>query len=97
MSKEAVIELIEAAESNPTLLKELHSAQGPETVLTIAAERGFEFSESELLSVMQEKQLSFASEDLSDEQLEAIAGGKGNVTANTYTETTYNGKIKGKK
>ncbi len=76
MSKEAVIKLIEAADSNPTLLKQLHSAQGPEVVLAIAAERGFKFSEAELLAVMQEKQLSFANEELSDEQLAAVAGGK---------------------
>ncbi|MEH1770622.1 Nif11-like leader peptide family natural product precursor [Nostoc sp.] len=89
MSKEAVIELIEAAESNPTLLKQLHSAQGPETVLAIAAERGFQFSEAELLAVMQEKQLSFASEALSDEQLEAVVGGKGDKK-NSYTYSTWN-------
>ncbi|MDZ8106204.1 MAG: Nif11-like leader peptide family natural product precursor [Nostoc sp. DedQUE12a] len=96
MSKEAVIKLIEAAESNPTLLKQLHSAQGPETVLAIATQRGLEFSETELLTVMQEKQLSFASEALSDEQLEAIAGGKGNVSQGTYTVTNYHGKVKAK-
>jgi predicted ribosomally synthesized peptide with nif11-like leader len=94
MSKAAVIELIGAAERNPSLLKQLHSAQGPETVLTIAAERGFEFSESELFAVMQEKQLSFASKELSNEELEAVAGGKGDVSG--YYSTTYNGKLKTK-
>jgi predicted ribosomally synthesized peptide with nif11-like leader len=82
MSKEAVIKLIEAAESNPTLLKQLHNAQGPETVLAIGAERGFQFSEAELIAVMQEKQLSFASQELSEEQLEAVVGGKGKKTTN---------------
>jgi|GEM_PF-1919868 predicted ribosomally synthesized peptide with nif11-like leader len=96
MSKQAVIKLIEAAESNPTLLKQLHSAQGPETVLAIAAERSFNFNEEELLTVMQEKQLSFTSDVLSDEQLEAVAGGKGNVSQETYNVTTYNGKAKAK-
>ncbi|MDZ8106200.1 MAG: Nif11-like leader peptide family natural product precursor [Nostoc sp. DedQUE12a] len=89
MSKQAVINLIEAAESNPTLLKQLHSAQGPETVLAIAAQRGFEFTEAELLAVMQEKQLSFASSELSEEQLEAVVGGKGKKQ-NSYTYSTYN-------
>ncbi|MDZ8106201.1 MAG: Nif11-like leader peptide family natural product precursor [Nostoc sp. DedQUE12a] len=89
MSKQAVIKLIEAAESNPTLLKQLHSAQGPETVLAIATERGFEFTEAELLAVMQEKQLSFASSELSEEQLEAVVGGKGKKS-NSYTYNEYN-------
>jgi predicted ribosomally synthesized peptide with nif11-like leader len=88
MSKEAVIKLIEAADSNPTLLKQLHSAQGPEAILAIAAERGFKFSEAELLAVMQEKQLSFATNELSEEQLEAVVGGKSKSTG--YYYSTYN-------
>ncbi|MDZ8106203.1 MAG: Nif11-like leader peptide family natural product precursor [Nostoc sp. DedQUE12a] len=95
MSKEAVLQLIEQAESNLNLLKQLHSAQGPETVLAIATQRGLEFSETELLTVMQEKQLSFASEALSDEQLEAVAGGKGNVKVTESSTTNYYGKVKG--
>ena len=60
------------------MLSELQNAQGPEAIIATASKQGYEFSESELLDVMQEKQLSFASaEQLSEEQLEAVVGGKG--------------------
>lgn len=91
MSKEAVIQLITSAESNPTLLKQLHNVKGTETVLAIGAQRGFQFTETELLAVMQEKQLYFAAEELSEEQLEAVVGGKGKKSNSySYTTNTYN-------
>ncbi len=89
MSRESVIKLIEAAENNPDLSKQLHSAQGPETVLDIAAKQGYQFTEAELIEVMQEKQLSFASDEaLSEEQLESVVGGKGKDTPTQSYENT---------
>ena len=77
MSKQAVIKLIEFAENNSTLRNQLYCAENSETVIAIASENNLQFTETELVEVMQEKQLSFASdEELSEEQLEAVVGGK---------------------
>ncbi|MEM7552719.1 MAG: Nif11-like leader peptide family RiPP precursor [Cyanobacteria bacterium P01_A01_bin.84] len=88
MSKSAVLQLIDTAESNPTLLQKLQTAKGPETILSIASELGYEFSESELLDVMQEKQLSFTDSELSEEQLEVVVGGKGDKNVSNYYSQT---------
>ncbi len=85
MSKEAVIKLIESAEINPNLKKQLYNADNPEIVLKIATQKGYQFSEAELIEVMQEKQLSFASEEeLSEEQLESVVGGKNDKAEKHY-------------
>ena len=95
MSQEAVIEFIEAVEANPSLRQQLNSAESPEIAIAIAEEQGYQFTQAELLAVMQEKQLSFASEvELSEEQLEAVAGGKQSVETKEGSYTTYNGKLK---
>ena len=62
MSKQAVLNLIEESKSDESLLAQLESAEGPQTILEIAKSKGYEFTEDELLSVMQEQQLSFADE-----------------------------------
>lgn len=85
MSKSAVLQLIGAAENNPEILNKLQTVKGPEDVLAIASELGYEFSESELFDVMQEKQLSFSSNELSESELESIAGGKQDVTNSGQT------------
>jgi predicted ribosomally synthesized peptide with nif11-like leader len=90
MSREAVIKLIESAENDTNLGKQLHSAQGPETVIAIAQEKGYQFTEAELIEVMQEKQLSFASDEaLSEEQLEAVVGGKNSENFSTTKADSY--------
>ena len=87
MSIESARTMIETAENDTALQKQLQTAEGPEAVLAIASEKGYEFTEEELLSVMQEKQLSFGTE-LSEEQLESVAGGwKADVSPNTNTDT----------
>ncbi|MEM7555458.1 MAG: Nif11-like leader peptide family natural product precursor [Cyanobacteria bacterium P01_A01_bin.84] len=75
MSKESVLQFIEAANNNPELLSKLNRVQEAEDVLDIASTLGYEFSEPELLHVMQEKQLSFRSDELSDLELEGVVGG----------------------
>ena len=83
MSIESVRSMIETSKTDATLRQQLQAAEGPEVILTIASEKGYEFTEEELLSVMQEKQLSFG-EELSEEQLESVAGGgKGNKSNTT--------------
>ncbi|WP_424099482.1 Nif11-like leader peptide family RiPP precursor [Moorena producens] len=60
MSRESVLALIKAAEADQSLKAQLESAEGPEQVLKIAASQGYNFTEEELLAVMQEQQLEFA-------------------------------------
>lgn len=87
MSIQSVHTMIEAAENNVTFQKLLQTAEGPEAILEIASNKGYDFTEEELLSVMQEKQLSFGTE-LSEEQLESVAGGgKFKLSPNTNTKT----------
>ena len=79
MSIESVRTMIETSKTDAGLRQQLNAAEGPEEVLASASEKGYEFTQEELLSVMQEKQLSFG-EELSEEQLETVAGGgKGNT------------------
>lgn len=94
MSKEAAIQLIKVAENDPTLLEQLKCAKEPETVLEIARAKGYEFTHEELIEVMQEKQLSFTSDELSEEQLEAVVGGKQKVEVKEGAYVTYNEKTK---
>jgi predicted ribosomally synthesized peptide with nif11-like leader len=74
MSIESVRSMIETSKTDAALRQQLNAAEGPEVILAIATEKGYKFTEEELLTVMQEKQLSFG-EELSDEQLESVAGG----------------------
>ncbi|WP_424099480.1 Nif11-like leader peptide family RiPP precursor [Moorena producens] len=60
MFRESVLALIKAAEADQSLKAQLESAEGPEQVLEIAASQGYNFTEEELLAVMQEQQLEFA-------------------------------------
>ena len=48
MSKDAVIEFINASENNPTLNAQLANTKGSEAVLELAARHGFEFTLEEL-------------------------------------------------
>lgn len=85
MSKKAVIKLIESADKDINLRKQLFDAQDPETILAIAKEKGYQFTQEELLIVMQEKQISFASDDeLSEEQLESVVGGKDSMSSGNF-------------
>ncbi len=97
MSIESVHAMIETAEKDGALYEQLQTAEGPEAILAIASNKGYEFTEEELLSVMQEKQLSFG-EELSEEQLESVAGGltitlrgPGNKTRYEGNKTRYEG------
>ena len=89
MSQESVRKMLETAENDAALRQQLQTAEGPEAVLAIASQKGYEFTEEELLSVMQEKQLSFGSE-LSEEQLESVAGGWWKVDGTVKTNTNSN-------
>ncbi|NEO11621.1 MULTISPECIES: Nif11-like leader peptide family RiPP precursor [unclassified Moorena] len=60
MSIESVLALLKASENDQSLKAQLESAEGPEQVIEIAASQGYNFTEEELLAVMQEQQLEFA-------------------------------------
>ena len=78
MSKEAVKNLIKESQSDTQLLARLEAAEGSEAVIKIAQARGYEFTEDELILVMQEQQeLTSEESELSEEALEAVAGGIG--------------------
>ncbi|MGJ5676696.1 MAG: Nif11-like leader peptide family natural product precursor [Nostochopsis sp.] len=81
MSKEAVLSLIQEAQTNQELLQQLEAATGTTRVLEIGSAKNYEFNEEELLAVMQEQQLNFAGQEpeLSEEELESVAGGDINI------------------
>ena len=91
MSKEAVVKLINTAKNNYEFSKKISNANSPEKVIEIAAQIGYQFTEAELLVVMQEQQISFnLNEELSEEQLETVVGGKGDKKAvNEYYAHKY--------
>ncbi len=64
MSRESVLALLKAAEIDQALKAQLESAEGPARVLEIAANKGYVFTEEELLAVMQEQQLELATPDV---------------------------------
>ena len=60
MSKESVLAILKVTETDGDLKANLEAASGPAAVLEIAASQGYDFTEAELLAVMQEQQLEFA-------------------------------------
>jgi predicted ribosomally synthesized peptide with nif11-like leader len=72
MSKEQAREFFKISKNDETLQESLKAANSSAIVAQIAAEKGYEFTESELQAVMQE---AIAEDELSEEDLFAIAGG----------------------
>lgn len=70
MSKQAVQNLIKEAQSDAQLQAQLQAAESSAAVMRIAEEKGYQFTEDELTSVMKEQQLSF---DNSPVELNEIA------------------------
>ncbi len=81
MSKQQVVEFFQTASKDEYLAEKLKVCTSPSSILAIAAEYGYEFTEEELLQ-FERKQLEASwkeGNELSDEQLEAVAGGGGHV------------------
>jgi predicted ribosomally synthesized peptide with nif11-like leader len=77
MSKQQVVEFFQTASKDEYLAEKLKVSTSPSSILAIAAEYGYEFTEEELLQ-FERKQLEASwneGNELSDEQLEAVAGG----------------------
>ena len=71
MSIEAVKEFYELLQSDETLQERVKAADDSATVVQIASEKGYEFTEQELERAMQE---AIVEGELSQEELEAVAG-----------------------
>jgi len=85
MSQSEVERFVEAMKSDPALLKEVTSnAAGIGSVVEIARGRGYDISIDEAKSYVQRQ----SSVELSDDQLEAVAGGKGSSTSTASVQTT---------
>jgi len=72
MSKEAVREFYGILKNDESLQEQIKVANSSASVAQIAATRGYDFTEQELEITMQE---ALANEELSEKELEAIAGG----------------------
>jgi predicted ribosomally synthesized peptide with nif11-like leader len=73
MSKETVRAFFKVAENDKALEERIKTADSSTNVVQIAAEKGYEFTELELLAFMQEAVA--ADGELSEEVLAAVAGG----------------------
>ena len=74
MASEQFIALIEAVKADSILLEKLNSATDADSVVVIAKEAGFEITAAEVEARL-EKLFEDSEEDLTAEQLEAVAGG----------------------
>jgi predicted ribosomally synthesized peptide with nif11-like leader len=72
MSNEQAREFYEVSKNDEVLQEKLKDSKNLVSVMEIASEKGYKFTESELQAVMQE---AVAEDELSEEDLYAIAGG----------------------
>ena len=72
MSKEAVSNFYKAVAQDQALQDKLKAADRPSSVVNMAAELGYEFTEEELVALMQERK---DSGELDESQMDAVAGG----------------------
>ena len=76
MSKEAFEQMFLAASEDPNLLQKLENASEYTEAVSIGAENGFNFTEEEAQAFLNEQGLMEVEQgELSDEDLEAVAGG----------------------
>ncbi|MBD2730571.1 Nif11-like leader peptide family natural product precursor [Nostoc sp. FACHB-892] len=71
MSKEKAKEFYEFSKNDDELQERLKAANSSATVIQIASEKGYEFTESEWEIAMQD---AIAEDELSEEELLAVAG-----------------------
>ncbi|QHG20500.1 Nif11-like leader peptide family natural product precursor [Nostoc sp. ATCC 53789] len=76
MSKQQVVEFFQAAAKDEVLTEKVKFATSPSSMIAIAIEYGYEFTEDELLQFeLERRQTKGELEELSDQQMEAVAGG----------------------
>ena len=79
MSEEQLKAFLEAVKADAGLQEKLNAATDADAVVAIAKEVGFMISADEL------QRAQVAGEELSDEELESVAGGKPGPNANIFT------------
>ena len=81
MSVETVNQFYQEVMQEPALLQQFQSAPDQESLVNIAVEvgqqKGYSFTTSEVEQALAAQNAASETEELSDEQLEAVAGGKG--------------------
>ncbi len=80
MSKQAVIDFLKKIDGDPDVQEKLDRAlddekRAVELFLETAAEQGFQFTADEFLGAVEEEGIGEKDGELSDEDLEAVAGG----------------------
>jgi hypothetical protein len=81
MSQEAVAKFVESLKSDPDLMadwpqdKPVSLADALDHTVNVAAQKGLTFSREELLQVIVEKASPESERELTDKQLQAVAGG----------------------
>lgn len=84
MSQAEVERFVADLKSNPALLEQVRSnAAGVDSVVGLAKEHGYDITVDEAKSYIQQQ----TSQDLSDAQLDAVAGGKGHHHHSTSSVT----------
>ena len=81
MSLAHIVALIRNAEQDRALADALREAGGLKTLVEIGAARGYAFTEDEIAAYLDQ----VAPDELSDEELSAVSGGTGNLTAEGQT------------
>lgn len=71
MSQQNVVDFFTQAENDSTLKQRIQAVANKEDLLKLAQESGYSFTEDELKAVAKEAE----SDELNEEQLEAVAGG----------------------
>lgn len=76
MSKQQVVEFFQAAAQDEVLTEKVKFAVTPSNMIAIAIEYGYEFTEDELLQFeLERRQTQSGLQELSEQQMEAVAGG----------------------
>lgn len=76
MSQASVLEFVEVAKVDDTLRSQLEATTNPAQLKEIAAQKGYDFTEEEMITAFQEQGLLVITEEksLSESELEAVAG-----------------------
>lgn len=76
MSKSSATEFIKASETDKVLLEKVKAADSPASVVKIATDYGYELTEREMQAILTGSYIAWEDDgELSEEQLEAVAGG----------------------
>lgn len=83
MSIKSVQDFYELIQNDSTLQERVKNANDSTSVVQIASEKGYEFTEQELENAMRE---AIVGGEIPEEQLEAVAGGAKCKNGSTYTK-----------